>query len=99
MLTRRNVLTKTRTGILALVSADVGHRTATAAKAAPTSQRLRENCSFMIDLRTNLARRVETGDISISAETSALCPLCKEEIVITAKDAVAFFAQDRRGSA
>ncbi|MFO0992632.1 MAG: hypothetical protein U1E67_11975 [Hyphomicrobiales bacterium] len=99
MLTRRNVLTKIKTGFLALVSGYISHRTFAAAKAAPAPQRFRENCSFLIDLRASLARCVETGDISINAETSARCPLCKEEIVITAKDAVAFLAQDQRRSA
>ena len=90
MITRRKVVIRFQTGVAALLAGHFGLRAVTAAKAEPESRIFRENCSFLIDLRTDLARRVERGELSMIAETSARCPLCKETIAITAKDAVAY---------
>jgi hypothetical protein len=76
--------------VAALLTGALGTRTTVAALPAP--QAFRENCSFLMDLRNNLARRVEGGECSMAETVSARCPLCKETVVIGAKDAVAYFA-------
>lgn len=94
MITRRNVVIRFRDGIAALLTGYFGIPRIAAARAQPEAHSVRENCSFLIDVRTTLARRVNAGDVSLSAETSVRCPLCRETIVVTAEEAVAYLASD-----
>lgn len=94
MITRRNVVIRFQAGIATMLTGHFGFARNAAATTEPGAQPVRENCSFLIDVRTTLARRVNAGDVSLNAETSVRCPLCRETIVVTAEEAVAYLASD-----
>lgn len=94
MITRREVFIRFQAGIATVLTGYFGIFGIAAARTQPRAQGFRENCSFLIDVRTTLAQRVKAGEVSLGTETSVRCPLCRETIVVTAKEAVAYVASD-----
>jgi hypothetical protein len=94
MITRRNLIIRLQASLAALLAGQFGLTPNASARVESGPRGIRENCSFLMDVRSTLARRVERGELSIIAETSVRCPLCKETITVTAKEALAYVASD-----
>jgi hypothetical protein len=86
MIGRRSVLGHTLLSVFALPSI-----LRWSSDEAPNIKQIknRENCSFLISVFEDLNRQVLSGDMNLSAHKVVYCPLCKEQVLVKARDAVA----------
>ena len=85
MITRR-LFSKGALAVLAFMSSSWEFGTAHARVLGHTAVR-RHNCSFLASARREMAFAIKQGKLAPSAEQTVQCPLCLEQLKITAADA------------